>query len=179
VDSLRPYREGAPASRIHWPTVARTGTLLEHRLVGDTDRRPLIVLDTRDASSADALDQAVRAVASLAHHLARHGGCGVLLPGDRRPTTLDAELRGWPTLHARLALVVEGASVSSPGRLARAGLLIWVIARPLSSRSALARLGLHHGYVVTPFPLPGRAVAFTAGGCTGHALSSGARARVA
>ena len=25
LDSLRPYREGAPASRIHWPTVARRG----------------------------------------------------------------------------------------------------------------------------------------------------------
>ena len=24
IDGLRPYREGAPASRIHWPTVART-----------------------------------------------------------------------------------------------------------------------------------------------------------
>ncbi len=25
IDGLRPYREGAPASRIHWPTVARRG----------------------------------------------------------------------------------------------------------------------------------------------------------
>jgi uncharacterized protein (DUF58 family) len=25
LDSLRPYRQGAPASRIHWPTSARTG----------------------------------------------------------------------------------------------------------------------------------------------------------
>ena len=25
IDGLRPYRDGSPASRIHWPTVARTG----------------------------------------------------------------------------------------------------------------------------------------------------------
>ena len=55
---------------------------------------------------------AVRACASLAVHLARHGGCALLLPGDRRPVTLDPELAGWPHLHARLALVSEHADVS-------------------------------------------------------------------
>ncbi|MGH2991265.1 MAG: DUF58 domain-containing protein, partial [Solirubrobacterales bacterium] len=32
IDGLRPYREGSPASRIHWPAVARTGELFERRL---------------------------------------------------------------------------------------------------------------------------------------------------
>src|SRR3954447_11675531 len=43
LDSLRPYREGAPASRIHWPTVARHGEMVERRLVADVDLRPLVV----------------------------------------------------------------------------------------------------------------------------------------
>jgi uncharacterized protein (DUF58 family) len=179
VDTLRPHRPGTPASRIHWPTVARTGTLMEHRLVGESERRPLIVLDTREPADEEALDQAVRAVASLAHHLAQRGGCGVLLPGERRPTALDGDLRAWPALHARLALVASGGAVPSPPRLARAGTLVWVLARSLGSRSARARLGLDRGYVVSPFPIPGRTVMFTAGGCAGQAFGVGAREQVA
>ena len=45
IDGLRPYREGAPASRIHWPTVARHGEMLERRLVAELDSAPLIVMD--------------------------------------------------------------------------------------------------------------------------------------
>jgi hypothetical protein len=41
LDSLRPYRDGAPASRIHWPTVARRGEMVERRLIADVDLRPL------------------------------------------------------------------------------------------------------------------------------------------
>ena len=32
VDGLRPYRQGTPASRIHWPALARGAGLLERRL---------------------------------------------------------------------------------------------------------------------------------------------------
>src|SRR5206468_1956335 len=41
LDTLRPYRQGAPAGRIHWPTVARTGEVMERRLVSDSDSLPL------------------------------------------------------------------------------------------------------------------------------------------
>ena len=52
MESLRPYREGAPASRIHWPTVARFGSLMERRLLADSDSHPLVVLDaTRPATT--------------------------------------------------------------------------------------------------------------------------------
>src|SRR5204863_6364917 len=77
VDSLRPHRSGMPASRIHWPTVARSGVLMERRLVTDADERPLIVVDPRAAVSSEALDTAVRAAASLCAPLARQGGCAV------------------------------------------------------------------------------------------------------
>jgi uncharacterized protein (DUF58 family) len=61
-----------------------------------------------------ALDAAVRACASLAVALAKAGGCGVMLPGDRRPTTLDASLGGWTHLHARMASSSPGAIRSWP-----------------------------------------------------------------
>ena len=51
MDGLRPYRPGTPASRIHWPAVARGAGLIERRLQADGDSRPLIVLDARTAGS--------------------------------------------------------------------------------------------------------------------------------
>ena len=110
LDSLRPHQPGAPAARIHWPTFARTGQMMERRLVGDADSRPVVVLDTSDPVDADALDRAVRAAASICLALARTGGCATFLPGDRRPTRLGPDLHAWPALHARLALVEATAS---------------------------------------------------------------------
>ena len=68
VDGLRPYRQGTPASRIHWPALARGAGLLERRLRADTETRPLVVVDARTDGPADPpehLDAAVRAAASL------------------------------------------------------------------------------------------------------------------
>ena len=103
LDTLRPYREGTPASRIHWPAVARTGELMERRLVADTDSAPLVVLDASRPSSEEALDQAVRAASSICFQLASAGGCSLLLPGDRRPAHLAPDLSAWPASHVRLA----------------------------------------------------------------------------
>src|SRR6476661_8045814 len=60
VDGLRPHRRGTPASRIHWPTVARTGELVEHRLLSGGEAPPLVTLDTAGGSQEDT-DRAVRA----------------------------------------------------------------------------------------------------------------------
>src|SRR4051812_18528134 len=116
IDGLRPYREGAPASRIHWPAVARSGEVLERRLVADLDSAPLVVLDSAQPASQDALDAADRAAASLCLELARSGGCSLLLPGERRPVGLGPDLGAWPHAHARLALVEPGAPVAAAGR---------------------------------------------------------------
>ena len=74
VDGLRAYREGSPASRIHWPAVARTGELIERRLVAGADSgaagRPRRLAAR---PSAEALDAAVRAAGSLCWHLAQAG----------------------------------------------------------------------------------------------------------
>jgi uncharacterized protein (DUF58 family) len=170
LDSLRPYREGAPASRIHWPTVARTAEIMERRLTSDPEHRPLIVLDPRRPAGEEALDCAVRAAASLAVDLARAGGCALLLPGDRHPSEIDPGLRAWPRLHARLALVEpeDGAPATVPDRAAA---VFWVTAAATPAIGpALLRRGGAARYLVTPVPRGGVTASFTVAGCAGQRL---------
>lgn len=178
LHSLRPYRAGAPASRIHWPTVARTRVMMERRLVAEADARPLVVLDPTGPPTPEALDCAVRATASLAVHLARRGGgCSLLLPGLRRPTDLDAELRGWPALHARLALLEAGEGAPSSRRLERSGAMFWVSAGGSSLPPGVKRGA--NSYFITPVPVSGRPAAFTVAGCAGYRLGSSRGRRAA
>jgi uncharacterized protein (DUF58 family) len=171
LDGLRPYREGTPASRIHWPAVARSGEMLERRLVADADSAPLVILDATKPPSQEALDQAVRAAASICVHLARRSGCALLLPGDRRPIALSPDMAAWPSAHARLALV-EGAATRPPlSRARRAGAVIWVCARGDAPRD-LGRVAGGGGWLVTPLGSapPGTPLAFTVAGCAGRRL---------
>jgi uncharacterized protein (DUF58 family) len=180
LDSLRPYREGAPASRIHWPTVARSGTMMERRLVADSDSRPLVVLDTRRPASEEALDAAVRAAASMTVHLARQGGCSLLLPGDRRPAEVDPELRSWPQLHVRLALIEESDAAPFAGRLERLGAIVWVTAMAAAAAPpGLARAAAGARYLITPTTIEGRPAAFAVSGCQGYRIGARSRARKA
>jgi uncharacterized protein (DUF58 family) len=178
LDSLRPYREGAPASRIHWPTVARSGVMMERRLVADSDSRPLVVLDTRRPASEDALDAAVRAAASLTVHLARQGGCSLLLPGDRRPAEVDPELRSWPQLHVRLALAEAGDTAPFAGRLERLGAILWVTAMAAAAAPpGLARAAAGARFLVTPAPIEGRSATFAVAGCHGYRIGGRSQRR--
>ena len=110
------------------------------RLVAGSDAAPLIVLDSDGAPDIESLDAAVRATASLCVHLARSGGCAILLPGERRPTLLDGRLRRWPAVHAALALVEPGR-MAPRGRGLREGSL-----RPLGQR----RCSLGGGAIAGP-----------------------------
>jgi uncharacterized protein (DUF58 family) len=141
VDGLRPYRPGAPASRIHWPAVARGAGLLERRLRADAASGPLVVLDARTSGPAELLDAAVRAAASIALELARGTGCELLLPGERRAIRLGPDLAAWPGAHARLALVEGGADAPAPalGPRSRGGRIYYVVADRIA---ALDRLPL-------------------------------------
>ncbi len=176
-DGLRPYREGTPAARIHWPALARGAGLLERHLRPDADARPLVILDARAPASEEALDAAVRAAASLVLELARAGGCALLLPGERRPRTVDSDLAAWPGLHARLALVASGPAPSVAALGTRRGPVLYVAARPLSrtppaaAHSAGGRLAL-----VVPERLAGRPAAFTVAGCHGYVARHAGRA---
>jgi uncharacterized protein (DUF58 family) len=173
LDGLRPYRDGAPASRIHWATVARTGAMVERRLVADADARPVVVRDPRGAADEAALDAAVRAAASLCVHLARAGGCCLLLPGDRRATEVGPDLRSWPPLHVRLALVepVQGPPVLSRGD--RSGALFWVSPAGGDGPPALRRATAGVRFVVTPVPRGGARPSFTVAGCGGYRVGRG------
>ena len=168
IDGLRAYREGAPASRIPWPTVARRGEMMERRLVAELDSAPLVVLDPSAPASEEALDMAVRAAASLCLWLARKDGCAVLLPGDRRPIDIGHDLGAWPSVHARLALVEEGAAPAGGVLGPRGGAVIWVTGSDLrATPRALERLPAGSRYVVAPGALPGVRPAFEVAGCTG------------
>jgi uncharacterized protein (DUF58 family) len=176
VDGLRPYREGAPASRIHWPTVARTGEIVERRLVADLDSSPLVVLDASFPAGEEALDEAVRAAASLCLHLARDSGCSILLPGERRPADVGTDLHAWPHVHARLAFVEPTRAAPVVSGIARSGAVFWVSAAAMRrAPGALDRIPAAARFLVTPTPLSGRRPAFTVAGCTGQRLDRSQR----
>lgn len=183
VDGLRPYRRGTPASRIHWPALARGAGLLERRLRVDGDSLPLVVLDARGMPAEQHLDAAVRAAASLTRELARRGGCRLLLPGARRALAVEPDLATWPVAHAKLALVEGGgqARAPSPAALRAAlGSLFYVTAQRLDRLPvAQARESVNAGRAVLVMPAglatSSPAVAsFAVSGCIG-VLLRGAR----
>jgi len=172
-DALRPYRPGAPATRIHWPAVARTGEIFERSLASDASARPLVVLDARRPPTGSALDRAVRAAASLCVHLARGGGCSVLLPGDRRATELDPDMRAWHSLHVRLALVEPGGAPPA-GRIERAGSIYWVTACATVPAGLVRAAARERWHVAPPADgragAPGAGVDFLVSGCEGRVV---------
>ena len=179
IDGLRPYRQGSPATRIHWPSVARRGEMLELRLVAGADRMPLVALDSSRPHDGESLDLAVRAAASLCLHLARAAGsCSLLLAGDERPLIVGSNLDGWPRAHARLALVEPSRTMPSVRRAARASSVFWVVARsPERLPRALAPLGGKECTLVVPAALATGTPGFTVAGCEGTALGSIRRRR--
>ena len=183
VDGLRPYRHGTPASRIHWPALARGAGLLERRLRADTDSRPLVVVDARGSESADHLDAAVRAAASLVLELGTRVGCGLLLPGEHRPLEVDPDLVAWPVAHARLALVEDGPQARAPSLApgARSAQVLYVAAAPLARLPpGLAGAGVRAAVLVVPKPLaalPANEAAFEVSGCVGFVVGAGRRSR--
>lgn len=180
VDGLRPYRQGTPASRISWPALARGAGLLERRMRADRESGPLVVLDVRSDGPDEQVDAAVRAAASLTHELARYGGCELLLPGDRRPVSIEPDLGRWPNTHVRLALLEGGPDAPPPALSAhqRSGMVYYVAAQADRLPLQLAR-GSHRGAVLVlpaavtpPVRQPPR---FEVSGCAGYLLMAGSR----
>ena len=140
LDGLRPYRTGTPASRIHWPAVARSGEMLERRLTAESDSAPLVVLDASQPPRRRrwTLRCAPRPRCACSSPAAAGWRCCCPATGDRPP--LPADLAGWPAQHARLALVGPAEQRPPLARARRSGAVIWVSAR---ARPA-ARPGPHH-----------------------------------
>lgn len=177
-EGVRAHIPGSPASRIHWPSVARAGELLERNLIGADETRPIVVCDARAPAGEEALDMAVRATASLVVRLAREGGCALLLPGDRRPVEIGPDLRAWPAEHIRLALLGPAEEPPASARLQQAGTVFWVRAAAGPGVPAgLARVGASVRWLIGPpaDPAPGSA-RFSVAGCVGYRLA-GSRLR--
>ena len=183
VDGLRPYRQGTPASRIHWPALARGAGLLERRLRADTDSRPLVVVDARGDGPPELLDAAVRAAASLVLELGTRVGCGLLLPGEHRPLEVEPDLAAWPIAHARLALVEGGPDTRAPSLAqgARAAQVLYVGATPQARLPVgLTAAGVRAAVLVIPKPLvsqPAHEASFEVAGCLGFVVGAGRRPR--
>jgi uncharacterized protein (DUF58 family) len=167
IDGLRPHREGAPASRIHWPALARGAGLMERKLIAEADSRPLVIVDPR-GGEPDQLDAAVRAAGSLVLHFAKRSGCALLLPGDRRANVVDHDLAGWPPLHVRLALLDDGHGPALAAAQNRRGLIVYVAARTVER--VPRGVGRTPGglLLVVPGGLPGRRAVIEVAGCRGY-----------
>lgn len=181
LDGIRHYRPGTPASRIHWPALARGAGLLERRLLPDGESSPLVVLDARGAGPESLLDAAVRAAASLTLALARRDGCDLLLPGHRRPLHVARDLAAWPDAHVRLALVEGGPGAQPPvlGPARRAGTIFYVAAQP-PREPILEGQGRTGVILVLPRELAAgrkQAASFEVSGCTGFVIGASRRRR--
>jgi uncharacterized protein (DUF58 family) len=181
LDGLRPWRDGSTASRIHWQTFARTGELMERKLISEADSRPLVVIDPRAPQSPEALDAAVRAAGSLAVHFAKRTGCSLLLPGDRRASVIEHDLLAWPALHVRLAVLDDHVGPSLAAAQNRRGLIVYVAARPVDR--APRGLGRTPGgcLIVVPGQIGNRRAMLEVAGCYGYVSGrqSGAAAAAA
>jgi hypothetical protein len=144
--------------------VARTGELIERRLVAGSDTAPLVVCDSARPDSPEALDAAVRAAASLCVHLARTGGCSLLIGGTRRALEVDADLHSWPQAHARLALV-EPAGTPPAISGVRTGVVFWVAGRAGARLPESLRATPSARFLVVPGASSD--AVFTVAGCCG------------
>jgi uncharacterized protein (DUF58 family) len=159
-DGLRPPVPGAPASRIHWLTAARTGTPMERRFCEESDRWPVtIALDARAAASEEALDAAVRAAASLCAGLGQSGGCSAMLPGLHGLASLSSGLDGWAQLHEALALVEDG--MAPRWELAREAHRLVLV----QARTPQPPPGLAVSCFVSPVPDRSAGILFSIAGC--------------
>jgi uncharacterized protein (DUF58 family) len=175
IDGVRPYRPGTKATRIYWPALARGAGLAERRLAAAGESAPLVALDPSGATCEEDLDRAVRAAASLVAHLARLGGCELVIGGSRHRLGDGGGPRSWMGPLAALA-VVRGDE--GPPRLrggdARA-CVIWVSA----SHSPRAPSLMTGGFLVAPGRLPGVPEALRVAGCAGYDLTRARAPRMA
>jgi hypothetical protein len=147
--------------------------MIERQLVAGGEPRPLVVFDPRGGTDPTHRERAMRAAASLCVELARSGGCDLLLPGERRPLTIDPALRAWPEAHVRIAVSDTRAGPPLPAGMSGAAIL-WVTAgRALPA--SLRRLGAG-SFLITPSG-PRRGAAFRVSGCFAYPATAASEPR--
>lgn len=105
---LREYVAGDDLRRIHWPTTARTGTMMVRTHVDTSQPRATLVLDTRPSGwDAPRFEQGIEVVASAAEAFRRVGhAVDLRIPGERRS---ESSRLGARTDLDRLALAKLGS----------------------------------------------------------------------
>ena len=109
--NLRAYRAGDEPHLIHWPTTAKSGSLMVRELEEEATEDTRIVLTGSGAESGEHLERALSEAASFAVHLLRRG-TGVELAGAAGSVPLD---RG-PGQERRILTAL--ALYAPPGRAA-------------------------------------------------------------
>jgi uncharacterized protein (DUF58 family) len=142
--------------------------MYERLLVANAEGGPLVVLDASNPASAEALDSAVRAAASLCMALARVGGCSLGMSGRDRPFAIDRGLRAWAPAHAALALVEPARAPPIP-RSRRTDVAFWVTAATVPP--AIGAGVAAPSFIVSPTPPTDQPAAFTVAGCSGWPAS--------
>ncbi|QXC61380.1 DUF58 domain-containing protein [Aquihabitans sp. G128] len=159
---LREYVAGDDLRRIHWPTTARTGTMMVRTHVDTSQPRATLVLDTRPSSwDATRFEHGIEVVASAAAAFRRIGhGVSLTIAGEQRGEAVRLGARGDLD---RLALASLGRDRPADlfGAVERAeggGALVVVTGDP-SPRlaSSLAAQRRRHSPVVLIRVLPGAA----------------------
>ncbi len=159
IAGLREYRLGTPATRIHWPALARGGELLERVFATETESAPLLAVDPRcgDPRGESALiDVVARAAASLALALAETGSVDLLLPGAAASVRITDSLAGWPAALSALALMPPAPLSAAPPRVPAGGhgILYYACADPALAAAARHRWGGQMLVLAPPFPRP-------------------------
>ncbi len=121
--SVRAYRDGDDLRRVHWPTTAHRGELMVRQEDRPARRRAVLLLDPRAGAylgAGEAFEWAVRAVASVAVHLAGEGyAVHVVGAGEPAETRLAAQLRALavaePTTDGLTTQVREAHALTAEG----------------------------------------------------------------
>ena len=168
IDGLREHREGSPASRIHWPTVARGAGLMERKLISEADSRPLVVLDPRGARLAGrARRRSARGrLASPSTSPARPAAAWCCRATAARSRSTPTCWPG-PQAHVRLALMEDTTGPALTAAQNRRGLVVFVAARIVDRPPR--GLGRTPGgcLIVVPGAIAGRSAVLEVAGCQG------------
>jgi uncharacterized protein (DUF58 family) len=93
--TMRQYQEGDDLRRIHWPSVARTGSLMIRQDESSRRASGFLFLDTREGSlgksRGPAFERAVSVAATLGSMLARGGFSLRLATADTQPVALSED----------------------------------------------------------------------------------------
>ncbi len=112
VRSVRPYVTGDPAHLVHWPSTARTGSLVVRELEPPAAHAIAIVVDL--GGPGESPDESTASLAAGAARAARERGARVMLCTAEQNGPVAAEAPDELSVQRRLALAVVGSPATPP-----------------------------------------------------------------